>query len=142
MSKKMTDEERRRFLREGTRTGKLAVVRQDGRPHVSPIWFVLDGDDLVFTTGVDSVKGHAIVRDPRVAITVDREEPLYDYVIIEGIATVIEDRDEILPWSTRIAARYMGDDKADEYGKRNAAPGEILVRITPTKIMAQKDISA
>jgi PPOX class probable F420-dependent enzyme len=141
MSKKMTDDERRQFLNAGTRTGKLAIVRADGRPHVSPIWFVLDGDDLIFTTGDDSVKGRAIARDPRVALTVDREEPLYDFVIVEGTVTVSDDLDDLLYWATRIAARYMGADKADAYGKRNAVPGELLVRISPTKMIAKKNIA-
>jgi nitroimidazol reductase NimA-like FMN-containing flavoprotein (pyridoxamine 5'-phosphate oxidase superfamily) len=48
--------EQQAFLLEGTRTGKLATVRKDGRLHVVPIWFVLDGDTLVFTTGEASVK--------------------------------------------------------------------------------------
>jgi PPOX class probable F420-dependent enzyme len=139
---KMSNDERQRFLAEGTRTGKLATVRADGRPHVAPVWFVLDGDDLVFTTGAKSVKGRAIRRDPRVALSVDREEPLYDYVIVEGTATVSEDLDALLEWATRIAARYMGEDKAAAYGKRNAVPGELLVRITPTKIIAAKNIAA
>jgi PPOX class probable F420-dependent enzyme len=138
----MGDEERRRFLSEGTRTGKLATVRKDGRPHVAPIWFVTDGDDLVFTTGAGSVKGRAIRRDPRLALTVDREEPLYDYVVVEGTATVSENLDEMLTWATRIAARYMGEDRAEAYGRRNAVPGEILVRVTPTKFIAEKDIAA
>lgn len=138
----MTDDERRQFLAEGTRTGKLATVRADGAPHVAPIWFVLDGEDLVFTTGKTSAKGRAIRRDPRVAICVDREEPLYDFVVVEGTATVSEDPDELLTWATKIAARYMGDEQAEAYGKRNGVPGELLVRVTPTKIIAEKDIAA
>jgi PPOX class probable F420-dependent enzyme len=139
---KMTDDERRRLLAEGTRTGMLATVRKDGRPHVAPVWFVLDGEDLLFTTGAKSVKGRAIRRGPRVAICVDRAEPLYDFVIVEGRATISEDLNELLRWATVIAARYMGADKADAYGKRNAVPGELLVRVTPTKIVAERDIAA
>jgi len=139
---KMTDDERRRLLADGTRTGKLATVRKDGRPHVAPIWFVLDGDDLLFTTGTTSVKGRAIRGDPRVVICVDREEPLYDFVIVEGKAAISDDLNELLLWATRIAARYMGEEKAAAYGKRNAVPGELLVRVTPTKIIAEKDIAA
>ena len=56
----MADDERRAFLLQGTRTGKLATVRRDGRPHVVPIWFLLDGDDVVLTTGADTVKGRNI----------------------------------------------------------------------------------
>ena len=51
MPRTMDDAEWRAFVSEGTRTGKLATTRHDGRPHVVPIWFVLDGDDFVFNTG-------------------------------------------------------------------------------------------
>ena len=138
----MTRDEVAGFLTEATRTGKLATTLADGAPHVTPIWFVLDGDDLVFTTGAESAKGRAIRRDPRVVMCVDREEPLYDYVVVEGIATVSDDLDELLVWATRIAARYMGAGKAESYGKRNAVPGEVLVRVKPTKNIALKDIAA
>lgn len=67
--------EQQAFLLEGTRTGELATVRKDGRPHVVPVWFVLDGDTLVFTTGEASVKATNMRRDPRVAFCVDDETP-------------------------------------------------------------------
>ena len=44
----MTRDEAMAFLAEGTRTGKLATIRKDGSPNVAPIWFVVDGDSLVF----------------------------------------------------------------------------------------------
>jgi nitroimidazol reductase NimA-like FMN-containing flavoprotein (pyridoxamine 5'-phosphate oxidase superfamily) len=77
MARDMTPEGITAFPSERTRTGKIATVRQDGSPNVVPIWFVLDGDDLVFTTGDDSAKADAIERDPRMTITVDLEEPPY-----------------------------------------------------------------
>ena len=85
MSRRMTDEERRAFLMHGTRTGKLATVRADGRPHVAPIWFVLDGDDLVFNTGATTVKGRNLRRDPRASIVVDDETPPFSYVRVDGV---------------------------------------------------------
>ncbi len=84
---KMTDEERREFLRAGTRTAKLATVRADGRPHVAPVWFVLDGDDLVFTTMATAVKSRNLRRSPRVMLSVDEEAPPFAFVLIEGVAT-------------------------------------------------------
>ncbi|MFC7480431.1 pyridoxamine 5'-phosphate oxidase family protein [Luedemannella flava] len=48
MAQTMTDAQWRAFVSEGTRTGKLATA---GPPHVVPVWFVLDGDDVLFTTG-------------------------------------------------------------------------------------------
>lgn len=139
-AERMTPEERSAFLLEGARTGKLATTAQDGRPHVVPIWFVLDGDDLIFTFHRDSAKGKHILRDPRVAICVDDERPPFDFVMIEGIAATSDDLDLMLVWATRIAERYMGPDKAEEYGKRNAVEGELLARATPTKIVALKRI--
>ncbi|WP_158677733.1 PPOX class F420-dependent oxidoreductase, partial [Streptomyces sp. SPB074] len=84
MTHKMTDEEWRAFVSEGTRTAKLATVRADGSPHIAPIWFVLDGSDLVFNTGERTVKGRNLARDGRVALCVDDERPPFSFVTIEG----------------------------------------------------------
>jgi PPOX class probable F420-dependent enzyme len=141
MSTHMTRDEWRAFVSEGTRTGKLATVRRDGRPHVVPIWFVLDGDDLVFTTGKRTVKAHAMRRDPRVSICVDEEEPPYAFVTIEGTAGLAEDAGDVLRFATEIGGRYMGARRAEEFGRRNAALDELLVRITPTHVLAEDDIT-
>jgi PPOX class probable F420-dependent enzyme len=132
----MSEDERRAFLGAGTRTAKVAVTRGDGMPHVVPVWFVLDGDIVVFTTGEKTVKGRALQRDSRVSICVDDERPPFAFVMIEGLATVSRDQDELLTWATRIGARYMGADRAEEFGRRNAVPEELLVRVTPTRIVA------
>jgi PPOX class probable F420-dependent enzyme len=138
----MSDAERRAFLTEGTRTGKLATVRKDGRPHVTPIWFVLDDQDrIVFTTGATSLKGKALRREPRVGMAVDDQTPPYSFVVIDGVAELSEDLDDMLVWATRIAGRYMGLDKAEVYGRRNSVEGELLVTVTPDHIVAEKDIA-
>ena len=139
--RKMTEAEVKSFLLERTRTGKLATVRQDGRPHVAPIWFDLDDDNLIFTTWHESVKAVNLQRDPRLSICVDDETPPFSFVIIEGTATVSGDPGELKYWATRIGGRYMGSDLAQAYGQRNSVEGELLVRVTPTKIIAQKNIA-
>ena len=133
--------EQRAFLLKDTRTGKLATVRQDGRPHVVPVWFVLDGDELVFTTGEGTVKAANMRRDPHVTICVDDEIAPYAYMQIEGTARFSHDLAELLKWATIIGGRYMGADLAEMYGKRNGVPGELLVRVTPTRIRFEKDIA-
>jgi PPOX class probable F420-dependent enzyme len=128
------------FVMHGTRTGKLATVRKDGSPHVAPIWFVIDTvdgvDHLVFTTGDDTVKGKALVRDPRVSMCVDVETPPFSFVQLQAEATISEDVDDLLHWATRLGARYMGVAAAEAFGKRNAVPGELLVRARITKVVA------
>jgi PPOX class probable F420-dependent enzyme len=133
--------EHRNFLIEQVRTAKMATVREDGRPHVTPVWFVLDGDTLVFTTWHTSVKAMNIRRDKRVCLCVDDEKPPFSYIQIEGIAVMSADSEELNYWSTRIAGRYMGEDLAEAYGKRNSVEGELLVRVTPTKIVFMKDVA-
>ncbi len=118
------------------RTAKLATVRADGRPHVAPVWIDLDGDDVVFMTGAETVKGKAIRRDGRVSLCLDDERPPFSFVTVEGSATTSDDPAELLTWGIRIAARYMGDDQAEAYGRRNAVPGELLVRVRPTHVVA------
>jgi PPOX class probable F420-dependent enzyme len=132
----------REFLAEGTRTAKVATVRKDGSPHVTPVWFVLDGDDLVFTTGGNDVKAWNLRRDRRIAIAVDDQVPPYSHVRITGETEISEDLDELLEWATRIGGRYMGEDRAEEFGRRNAIPGEILVRVRPTRVTGESAVAA
>lgn len=137
----MADEERRRFMLEGTRTGKLATVRADLSPHVAPIWFVLDGDDVVFMTGARTTKGRNLRRDPRASLAVDDERPPFAFVRVDGDAHLSEDLDEMLTWSIRIAERYMGADLAERFGRRNAVSGELLVRIRPRRIVSEAGVA-
>jgi PPOX class probable F420-dependent enzyme len=139
--KPMSDTEAYAFLSEGRRTGKVATVRADGRPHVVPIWFVVDGTDLLFMTGTDTVKGKSLARDPRVALTVDLEEPPYAFVTVEGTVTLSDDTAAMLPHSIAIGVRYMGHDRGAEFGRRNAVPGELLVRLTPNKVIGVGDLT-
>ncbi len=137
----ISDPDVREFLQYGTRTGKLAYTTAGGRPLVAPIWFVLDGDELVFNTGANTAKAAAIARDPRVALCVDLEQPPYAFVQVQGEATTSEDLDQMRRIATTIAERYMGPDQADEFGRRNAVPGELLVRLRPTKVVAEFDMT-
>jgi len=129
------------FLSAGTRTGMLGFVASDGRPLVTPIWFVVDDGQLVFTTARHTPKGRALQRDSRVAICVDDPHPPYSFVQVQGVATITDDPADVLDIATRTGARYMGADRADEFGRRNAVPGEVAVRVRPTKVISGFDIS-
>ena len=117
-------------------TAKVGVVRDDGSPQVAPVWIARDGEQIVFTTGANTVKGKAILRDGRVSLCLDNETPPFDFVTINGSTTTSTDPDELLEWATRIAGRYMGSEQAETYGRRNGVPPEMVVRVTPSKIIA------
>lgn len=137
----MTDAQWREFVMAGTRTGKLAVTRRDGRPHVTPVWFALDGDDVVLTTHSSGVKARVLRHSPRAALCVDEQRPPYSYVMLEGTAELSEDLAELRRWATVLGGRYMGPDRAEEYGRRNGVPGELLVRLHIGKVIAERDVA-
>ena len=148
----MSKKEIKKFLMQGTFTAKLVTVKKDGSPHVVPIWFILDGQkgrtrervgDIVFTTYGSSLKARNIQHDSRVSICVDDQTPQFSFVIIQGVAKIYYYKQkELFKWATKIARRYVGKENAEAYGKRNSTEGEVLVRIRPTKILAEKNIAA
>lgn len=133
---KMTDQQWRDFVSAGTRTGKLATTRADGSPHVTPIWFLLDCDDVVFNTEADGVKGRNLTRDGRFALSVDDDQPPYAFVILQGRVSVLDDPAQANNWAGRLGARYMGEDRVEEYATRNGSPGSLLVRAHVEKVIA------
>ena len=147
----MSKAEISRFLMQGTYTGKLATVKEDGSSHVVPIWFVLDKGNsrgsiirnIIFTTGSTSVKANNIQRDSRVSICIDNQIPPFSFVTIFGTAKIYPyKQNEILKWATIIAERYMGKRNAEAYGRRNSEEGLVLVRIKPIRVIAEKDIAS
>jgi PPOX class probable F420-dependent enzyme len=148
----MSKKEIIKFLMQDTFTGKLATVKKDGSSHVVPIWFVLDDrnsssksskrSDIVFTTNSTSAKAKNIQHDNRVSICVDDQKPPFSFVTVYGTAKIHHYKQkELFKWATKIAQRYMGKDNAEAYGRRNSTEGEVLVRIKPTRIIAEKDIA-
>jgi PPOX class probable F420-dependent enzyme len=146
----MSTKEIRKFLAQGTLTGKLATVKKDGSPHVVPIWFILDDTNdetknlnIFFMTGNMSVKARNIHINNRVSICIDDQTPPFSFVTVYGVAEIQQiDRNELLKWATKIAERYMGKDNAESYGVRNSAEGELLVGIKSLNIVAEKNIAA
>lgn len=138
----MTTAEWQAFVMEGSRTGKLATVRADGRPHAVPVWFMLEGEDLLFMTGSDTVKARNMRQNNRVTLVIDDESFPFSFVSIEGEAILHElAPDALLPYSIEIARRYVGAERAEEFGRRNAVEGELLVRVHPTKVISAKDLA-
>jgi PPOX class probable F420-dependent enzyme len=139
----MNGEEVRAFLTAvPPHTGKLATVRANGRPHLAPVWYDVDGDGtLVFNTGASTVKGRNLRRDPRASLCVDDERPPFSFVVVEGVAELSDDPREVRAWAIRIGGRYMGPERAQEYGARNGVPGELVVRLRPQQVVSALDLA-
>ena len=139
--REMTTEEALNFLSTGTRTAKVAWVASDGRPHVAPIWFIVEDGDILFITSGEAGKSRAMRRDPRISLVVDVEESPYAFVKVDGTVEITEDPAEVLRVATLAGGRYMGADQAEAFGTRNGVPGECLVRLRPSSIAGFDGIS-
>lgn len=96
----------------GKHIGKLATVMKDGSPHVTPIWYMVEGSRLFVNTTSERVKFHNIKRDVRVCFLVDDG---YPYIVIFGKARIAEERDGKKDIEA-LAIRYTGE----EQGKKSA----------------------
>lgn len=123
------------------RTGKLAIVRADGSPHVTPVWVDIDAGTLVFTMNLGTIKGKAITRDGRVSICLDDERPPFAYVTVSGRAEVVEDLEQVRYWMGRIAARYLGAEQGDAFAERYCGPGEVVVHVRDARIVANPRVT-
>lgn len=138
----MTTPEAVDFLAQGTRTGRLATASPTGSPHVAPIWFVVNGTDLVFTTGQDTMKGRHLRANPRAGLTVDVDIFPYSFVVVRGPVAIDPHAPDLRHWSTVIAERYVPAGQADSYGARNAVDGELLCRLRIEHIAGEQGIAA
>ena len=136
----MDGAEARAFLASGVRTAKVATVSPKGKPHVAPVWFIVDRDDIVFITTATSAKGRHLHANPRAAVAVDDDSFPYAFVVASGRVTLDDEAPDLLQWATRIASRYV-PERADEFGARNNAPGETLVRLHLERVLGQADLA-
>lgn len=119
---KLTDAERDAFLNERGVLMRIAVVRADGSPLVTPIWFIYEGageDAAVYFTPREKSEWFACLRrDPRVALCIDEQPLPYRKVLIEGQAELVHDVGADDSWRDqyrRIAERYVDPEGAEAY---------------------------
>ena len=117
---------------EGKHFGKLATVMKDGSPHVTPIWYMMDGGKIVINTSTNRVKYYNIKRDSRVCFLVDAG---YPHVILFGKARVAKERDgkkDIEALAVRYTGPVQGKKSARErFWKQPRAS----IEITPERVV-------
>ncbi len=140
--KKLQGDAVKKFMQSGAKTGKLATVRSDGSPHIAAIWFTFDNEtgDLIFLTQEESIKFKNIQKDPRVSVLAEDETFPFGWARLDGVATA--STSDLLHWATESCRRYVGDDRADEYGLRNGVPGEVVVRVRATKLVGRTELAS
>ena len=137
----MSLEQRRAFLTEGTRNAVVATIRAEGRPHAVPVWYVMDGDDVLIGTNEGTVKGQNLSRDPRVTVVVEDPAPPYSFVTIDGVAELVRDPEQIRRGATEIGTRYLGPEQAAGFVEYATGPGWFIARIRPEHVVAVARVS-
>jgi PPOX class probable F420-dependent enzyme len=121
------------------RTCRVASTGADGRPHVTPLWFVWHGGALWLTSLVRSQRWTDLARDPRVAVVVDTGEQYGELrgVEITGTATAVGDvprgaepHPELAEPERLFARKYAGTDEFTPDGRHG------WLRITPDKLVS------
>jgi PPOX class probable F420-dependent enzyme len=130
----------REFLDEGSRIGMLATTRKDGRPWLQPLWYMLDGDDVIVVVNRDCVASHALARDKRAAICVDDEQVPYRFATLECTAETSDVSDEIAPWMRRLVMRYRPTIDADRETAYYISSGVRLARLKVDSVTYQAQV--
>jgi PPOX class probable F420-dependent enzyme len=132
----MTPDEMRTFLDEG-RDLQVASVNADGTPHLVTMWYLRDGEDLLFWTYAKSQKVVNVRRDPRATVLVATGEKYEELkgVSITGAVTVVDDLDAVLAFGEQVYEKYWGpiDNDLVREGVRTMGAKRVVVRVTPVK---------
>jgi PPOX class probable F420-dependent enzyme len=136
----MTDNEWRSFVTAGTRLAHIGLTRTDGRPHVTPVCFILDGDELAFVLSPGSVKGKSLTRDRRIAVCVSDERQPYGFVTVEGHARISAEPEQVKHVAAGIAERYYPAQPAAEVAESFVQEGFTAVRISITNVIARSGL--
>ena len=100
---------------------QLATIMPDGAPHVSPVWFEYDGQNIIINSAKGRVKDRNMRRDPRVGLDILDPDNPYRHVSIRGRVVEITEKgaDDLID---KLAKKYINQDR---YPHR--APGEVRV---------------
>jgi len=104
----MTEAEILEFLTEGSKVLQVATIGKDGMPHLAAMWYVMDGDRIVFRSFTKSQKIVNLMRDPRLSVLAEEGD---SYVQLRGLsiranAELVTDPDYIVKTYRKLAARY------------------------------------
>ncbi len=128
----LSQSERDAFLNERGILMRVATVRADGSPLVTPIWFAYESGAIYFTPRARSQWRDNLARDPRVALCIDEQPLPYRKVIVEGTADLVHDVGHDDVWRDfyrRIARRYIDDEQAEGYIQATIDEPRALYRV-------------
>ncbi len=137
MPKRMSRPAWERFLA-GRHVAVLATLGPDGKPVLTPIWYLYRDGLLFMRTGQESVKARNANRDPRVTVCIQDEHAPYRSVTLYGRASV-EAAEEGL--GATISRRYLGAVGGAAYlrmaGEAVEQSAEVTLVVRPERVFTQ-----
>ena len=112
----------------------VSTVRPDGTPHMTPVWHLVDGDDVVLTVDNSSVKARNVRTNPVAALTVVTDETPQRWLLVSGKAELSTERLEEI--ARKVSVHYMGEEEGIPYSKQAMKDFDfVLLRIKPTRVV-------
>lgn len=130
------NERQRRFL-EAPRFGALGTVDLDGSPHLTVMWYLLDGDEVMFNTARGRRKPYNLERDPRVALLVAES---YTFVRVTGRAYRSATGEAALDDIHALAVRYDGETSAERQMARFRTMERVSYRLRIQGVYSSVDL--
>jgi PPOX class probable F420-dependent enzyme len=121
-----------RALLDATDVGVLGVQRRDGRPHLSHVRHIRDGDRILFSTESTRLKAKAVERDGWASYAVRGPEPPYPGFTVEGPARVL--REGIAEPTMRLFEIIFGAPPAPMTDEQLSAVNRVIIELTPTSV--------
>ncbi len=115
----------RTFLEE-KRFAVLATMNPDGSSQQTVMWYLIEGDELVFNTKRGRRKQRNLERDPRVSLCIADG---YRFVTVSGTARELADPATAQADIRRLAARYSGEASAEKQMQRFSREERISYRV-------------
>ena len=128
----MTPEQRKEFLSEH-RLAIVGAVRANGQPQLSPVYYAMDGDDLLVSTTASRAKAKVVRRDDRVSVCVIGEQPPFAYLTVYGRGRIEEDGavDVMMTVGGRMAGSALPESARPAMEERARSEGRVVLRVTP-----------
>lgn len=128
----MTPEERKKFLREH-RLAVVGAARKDAPPQLSPVYYVMEGDDLLISTTATRAKATVIRRDPLVSVCVLGEQMPFPYLTVYGRGRIEAEGavDVMMAVGGVMAGNPLSESVRPALEERARKEQRVVLRVTP-----------
>jgi PPOX class probable F420-dependent enzyme len=116
----------------------VAVNRRSGAPHVTPVWYLWDGEVFYFSTTKDRAKYTNIKRDPSISLVVDGGSR---YIAAYGQAEIVDHTyPNFVDMAVQMASKYVPPERMEQLVKLAQAPDRVVIKLRPEKVVVRNEV--